>query len=118
MDPDGEPVNMIGLDDITETARGLIVVSAADAIRFVRDNKTRSMDALALLTITVVDIPADSSLECSNLTWPGILTDTEEPLLVRGTIIQLGDIRVDPRVGKPATSVIEIDLLRVTVFRG
>ena len=108
---------MIGLDDITETARGLIVVSAADAIRFVRDGKTRSMEALALLAITVVDIPADSNLECSNLTWPGILTDTEEPLLVRGTIIQLGDIRVDPRVGKPATSVIETDLLRVTVFR-
>ena len=113
----GEPVVMIPMEGISHSARGVVLVTHDEACRFIVDGKTRSVDALALLTLSPLEVPPDCKLDVGKITWPGILVDSGEPLLIKGTCIQLGDIRVDPTVGSVTPSVVETDLLRIFVFR-
>eukprot|EP00438_Fugacium_kawagutii_P029499 Skav222725 [mRNA] locus=scaffold2390:142978:151550:+ [translate_table: standard] len=112
-DDHGDGLAQISPDTFSPTARGIAVVSVEQAMRFLADNKKLSMDCLALLTLQHTQTPPDSALECSNLTWPGVLADSQEPLLIRGTCIQLGDIRASPKQSKQEVPVIENDLLRL-----
>ena len=116
-DAEGEALSAINLDDISSSARGLVIVSQEDAHRFLLDNKVISMDCLALLTLVVLDVPPDTKLDCVELTWPAILADTKEPLLIRGTCIQLGDVRAAPCTGPDMNVSIDTDLLRLFVYR-
>ena len=116
-DPLGEPVDMLSMEGISQTARGVVLVTHDEACRFIKDGKKRSVDALALLTLSPLDVPPDCALDVGRITWPAILTDSGEPLLIKGTCIQIGDIRVDPSVGSVTPSVVETDLLRVFVYR-
>ena len=118
VDENSEPVTALSLDNISQDARGVIVVTADDAIRFLKDSKTRSVDALALLTLTEIDVPPECPLDCCQITWPGLLVETQEPLLIKGTCIQLGDVRVNTVVhDNMPPAVIENDLIKIFVYR-
>ena len=45
------------------------------------------------------------------------MTSSEDPVLVRGTCIQLGDLRVSPVRGVQAPAVVDTDLLRFLVYK-
>ena len=118
VDENSEPVLALCLDGISQDARGVIVVAADDAVRFLKDSKTRSVDALALLTLTEIDVPPECPLDCCQITWPGLLVETQEPLLIKGTCIQLGDVRVNTVVhDSMSPSVVENDLIKLFVYR-
>eukprot|EP00435_Cladocopium_sp_Y103_P062636 s587_g24.t1 len=114
----GQEVGHLAAANIAPTARGLVIVTQEQAGRFLRDDKKISLDALALLTLSPIEAPPSCSLDCAALTWPGLLTATQEPLLMRGSCIQLGDVLITPKVGAVSdpTSV-ETDLFRVFVYR-
>ena len=116
-DSEGERVNAISLDAISNTARGIIVVAVEQAMRYLVDNKKVSVDALALLTMSVLTAPPDCALQITEVTWPGLHADTQEPLLIRGTCIQLGDVRIDPKHGKQVAASVDTDLLRIFAYR-
>eukprot|EP00435_Cladocopium_sp_Y103_P043615 s1301_g12.t1 len=123
--PDGAFADEMGLDvghlaasSISPTARGLVVVTLEQAFRFLKDDKKLSVYALALLTLSPADAPPACKLACTHLTWPGLLVATQEPLLIRGTCIQLGDVAISPKVGSSLdSSLVETDLFRVFVYR-
>eukprot|EP00435_Cladocopium_sp_Y103_P050318 s564_g15.t1 len=118
VDESGFDVGHLAAANISPTARGLVIVTHEQACRFLKDDKKLSVDALALLTLSPVEAPPSSTLSCSSLTWPGLLTATQEPLLIRGTCIQLGDVTVSPKVGSSNdSSLVETDLFRVFVYR-
>ena len=116
-DPTGETVPAIALDLISNTARGVIVVSVEQAMRYLGDNKKVSVDGLCLLTMSVLAPPPECALKVVEVTWPGLHAVSQEPLLIRGTSIQLGDIVVSPKHGKQEAASIETDLLRLFVYR-
>eukprot|EP00438_Fugacium_kawagutii_P009705 Skav211708 [mRNA] locus=scaffold2852:32753:42021:+ [translate_table: standard] len=117
VDENDQDVASLALDQISPTARGLVIVTTEDAIRFLRDGKKISVDCLALLTLSVIDIPPECPLKFTHLTWPGLLVDTLEPVLVRGTCIQLGDLIAAPVVGTSVPTQVETDLIRLFVYR-
>eukprot|EP00435_Cladocopium_sp_Y103_P009215 s2736_g2.t1 len=118
LDEAGQSVDHLDAANMSPTARGLVIVTPEQAFRFIRDGKKISVDALALLSLSPVDVPPSCTLDCVNLTWPGLLTATQEPLLIRGTCIQLGDIAVLPKVGDVADGAsVETDLFRIFLYR-
>ena len=116
-DPQGKPFAAIGLDAISPTARGLVIVTHDLALRYVKDGKKVSIDALALLTLSPLTLPPDCTLASGNLTWPGLLFNSEDPVLIHGTCVQLGDALVSPKRGVAAPAVVETDLVRLLVYR-
>eukprot|EP00438_Fugacium_kawagutii_P022222 Skav203955 [mRNA] locus=scaffold391:469362:472634:+ [translate_table: standard] len=113
VDDHDDDLVQISVDAFSPTARGMAIVTAEQALRFLVDNKKLSMDCLALLTLQEVTCPPDCALACDHITWPGVLVDSQEPLLVRGSCIQLGDVRASPKQGKQEITVVENDLLRL-----
>ena len=116
-DANGELLKAITMDEISNTARGVVVATQEEAYRFLRDAKSISVDCLAILTLAALDIAPDVMIDCTDLTWPAILADTQEPLLVRGTCIQLGDLRAEPCTGPTKSISIETDLIRLFIYR-
>ena len=115
--PDGKALPALALDAISHQARGVVIVTHDQALRFVKDGKAVSIDALALLTLSVLQLPPDTKLDFCNLTWPGLLIPSEDPVLIRGTCIQLGDHKVSPARGVAAPAVVETDLIRLLAYR-
>eukprot|EP00438_Fugacium_kawagutii_P006439 Skav208838 [mRNA] locus=scaffold1193:172877:176524:+ [translate_table: standard] len=116
-DPAGDPVAGLPFAEFCSTARGVVVASVDQAARFLDDDKVVSIDALALVTLTEVRIPTQSKLTAETVVWPGILVNSNEPLLIRGTLIQLGDERVALKLEEGTQTSVETDLLRLFVYR-
>eukprot|EP00435_Cladocopium_sp_Y103_P007465 s1296_g2.t1 len=104
LDEHGQALGHLDAAGMSPTARGLVIATPEQAFCFLRDDQKISVDALALLTLSPIDVHPNCQLECVNLTWPGLLAATQEPLLIRGTCIQLGDLAVSPKVGDVADS--------------
>ena len=116
-DPDGKPLVAVSLDAISSETRGVAVASPEQALRYLVDNKSLSVDCLALLTVSAVAVPPNCKLDTMDLTWPGLHVDTQEPLLIRGTCIQLGDLVASPMHGKLVAPSVETDLVRLVIYR-
>lgn len=116
-DPDGAALPPLSLEAVGAEARGVVVVSPEQALRFLMDNKVLSVDSLALLTLSVVTPPVDCALHVVGLTWPGLHMDSQEPLLIRGSCVQLGDLRVTPKHGKLVAPAVETDLFRLFLYQ-
>ena len=118
VDANKKPLEALTVEAISPEARGLVIVNVEQAKRFIQDGKKISIDALALLT--TVEIPAahQGSMEIQNMTWPGLLLDTKDPILIRGSCVQLGDIKVTKVLGSPLpTASFDPDLLRIMVYK-
>jgi len=113
-----QPLPQLQLDDICSTARGVIVATPEQAARFLRDSKAVSVDALAILTTVELPSHVSSSLPVSSLRWPAIYTGTQEPVLVQGSLVQLGDEAVAKAVAeRRELKSVSTDLLRLQVYR-
>ena len=116
LDEDGSILQQISSEAVKADARGVAVVGLDFAQRFLIDPKVISHDHLALLTPVVVPTPLSSSLVVESLTWPAIYDS--EPLLIRGSIIQLGDHHVALRTGpKPKVAAIHTALMRIQMYK-
>ena len=112
------PLPQIQLDNLSPTARGVVVVTLAQALPFLKDDKSVSVDALALLTTQEVPSEAHGLLPVVNMRWPAIYAGTQEPILVCGSLIQLGDENVAKANAAGAfPKPIDTILLRVQVYR-
>ena len=117
-DQKGHKLDHIPYEHLKPEARGLVVVSLDQARRFLQDGKRISIDALALLTLVELPQEFHGPLEVQHLIWPGILVDTKDPVLIRGSCIQLGDLKVVKVLGPPmASSSMTPDLLRIMVYK-
>ena len=115
-DQSGVELAQISLEQVSPEARGLVITSLQQATRFLSDQRRVSVDALALLTTTEVPQALHGALTVQHLVWPGLLE--ADPILIRGSCIQLGDVAVKMVLGKtPAPSGLDPDLLKVMVYR-
>ena len=82
------------MSEVSTGTRGIAICGLADALPFIQDFKSISTDALALLLIE--DVPADlkARARISSLRFPATYLTTSDPLLVQGSILQLGDVTV------------------------
>ena len=110
-----DPIPQISADAVRLDSTGIAIVSLELAQRFLFDSKKLSNDPLALLTTVVVPTPVPGTLIVETLTWPALLG--EEPLLIKGSLIQLGEDRVSLRTAKQEATVMDTILVRIQVYR-
>ena len=94
----GERLSQLALSDVISQASGVCFCSVHQASHFLTHYETISTEALCL--ITTAEVPAEicGTAPVSNLRFPALYLPTQEAVLVRGSMIQLGP--------DPASSVI------------
>ena len=111
-DPDAEAV----LSDIQADGTGIAVASKLDASRFIQAGKHLSTQAMALLVPEELSPEFIGSADASMVHFAAIYRPTNDPLIIHGTLIQLGDSPVEhqppqaPDLGitPPGTGVLKI----------
>ena len=116
VDEEGKSLKQIPAEAVKLDSRGVAVVALDQALRFIADSKILSHDHLALLTPEVVPSSTPGSLDVLNLTWPAIFES--EPLLIRGSLVQLGDKVVALKTNQaPKTGAVDTSLLRIQLYK-
>ena len=112
------PVGQLTLNEVSSTARGVVIVSLEQALPFIKDGKPISVDALALLTVEPVPHELQGLLPVASLRWPAIYVGTNEPILICGSLVQLGDDVVAKAVSEcTAPKSVATCLLRFQVYK-
>ena len=88
---DDTPVTQISMNQIQAHRAGVAYGTVDDARPFLQEDKSISMDGLAILTTTRVPAEAAGLLPVTNLRYPALFGPTTEPLLLDGSLINLGD---------------------------
>ena len=116
VDPEGKTLAFIPLADLKADCTGITIASLEQVHRFLVDSKALSTEALGMLTVQRVPDNHPGQLPVEHLTWPALFGD--EPLLIRGSLIQLGDRTAALKTGSAVkTTQIDTSLMRFQVYR-
>ena len=115
VDCDGKPLGFIALDDLKADCTGVTIATLEQVHRFLGDSKSLSTEALGMLTVQRIPDNHPGSLVIEHLTWPALFED--EPLLIRGSIVQLGDKHASLKRTPTKTTLVATSLLRFQVYR-
>ena len=116
---DDSTISQITMAQVGTNARGLAFAHAREVIPFLKEGKSLSMEALAILTTTPIPAEAQGILPVLDLRYPAIFRSTQEPILIDGSLIQLGDLTVIRKhLGqKVKTTELPTVTIKVAVFR-
>ena len=116
-DVDGAKLDCIPFQQVKSDARGVAICTIEEAITLAKEPQKLSVDALALVTIGMLPNNVTWSVDVESLQWPAIYAPTGDPILVAGSLIQLGDHDVyfakmdnPPEVGQVATAILRLQL--------
>ena len=114
----GSPLCQLSIGEVTAQASGICFCSAAQAAPFLANLHSISTEALGLLTTSELPEDATGLASVSSLRFPAIFTPTGEGVLVKGSLIQLGDEQVQVA----QDNIAEVDTVatvtvKVTVYR-
>lgn len=116
----GDPVPQISFEDVYNDARGVALCTKADALPFIQQAKSISAMALALLVVEEVPTSERGVAKVGDIRFPATYTATNDPVLIKGALIQLGDLSVE-RHGPPdpmaSTSLATNMVLKLAVYR-
>ena len=111
---DGRPVTQIDMEMVAADKFGIAFGSLEDAGPFLREDKSITMDALAIITTSPVPPSQQGLMPVTNLRYPAQYSPTQEAVLVEGSIIQLGDCSV---IRKQDESVAEAQPITTRTFK-
>lgn len=111
---DGTPVTQIALADVKNNRTGLAFAHMEDALPYLQGTESLSLGPLALLTTSPVPAESQGLLPVTNLRYPAIFEPTGEPILLNGSLIQLGDATI-ARI--ESTSMASMESTPTVVFR-
>ena len=115
----GKEIPQLGFSAVGPNAHGLAFATVADLAPFLQAGTTISDHPLGILTTTPVPTDQVGTLHVRALRYPAICKDTQEPVLIQGSLIQLGSVgieRGDDTV-QCALETIPTQTLRLAVFR-
>ena len=95
---DGRPLTQIDMEMVAADKFGVAFGSLEDAAPFLREDKSITMDALAIITTSPVPPSNQGLMPVTNLRYPALYSPTQEAVLIEGSIIQLGDCSVTRRL--------------------
>ena len=117
VDSDDMVVPPITLQEVTSNARGICVVTTDQALQLGDVSSSLSTDALAVVSIG--ELPVLRADHQTTLQWPAFYVPTREPVLVKGTLLNLGDdvVSIAKVDDAPAVASLDTEVLRVMVCR-
>eukprot|EP00435_Cladocopium_sp_Y103_P033400 s1865_g8.t1 len=116
---DEREVKQILMEEVAADKAGLAFGTLGDVLPFLKEDKSITMDALAVLTTSPVPPDSQGLIPVSNLRFPAVYEPTMETILVDGSLVQLGDSSI---LRKQAEALAEAKTvatktLKVTVWR-
>jgi len=91
---DGRDLTQLDIESVAADKAGVAFGSLEDVGPFLREDKSISMDALAIITTTPVPPSSQGLMPVVNLRFPAIYIPTKEIVLIEGSLVQLGDCSV------------------------
>ena len=91
---DGRDIQQIEMEMVAADKTGLAFGSLADVAPFLKEDKSITMDALAIITTSPVPPASQGLMPVSNLRYPALYNPTQEAVLIEGSIVQLGDCSI------------------------
>ncbi len=119
MTHEGNPVLPLSMDQVGTDCAGLAFGLVSQVIPFLKEGASLSLDALGVLTTAPVPVESHGLLPVTNIRFPAMYLPTQEPILIDGSLIQLGDITiVRHREGEPvALEAVPTGTLKLSVYR-
>eukprot|EP00435_Cladocopium_sp_Y103_P037958 s173_g10.t1 len=120
VDNEGDSVPQITLDEVTADARGLAICTAAEAQPYMWETKNISADALALLLTEGLPPESRGHANITTLRFPATFLPTNDPVLINGCILQLGDLEVKRHSDEELEQAMDVGqthVLKVQMFR-
>eukprot|EP00438_Fugacium_kawagutii_P027064 Skav214855 [mRNA] locus=scaffold16:296995:306518:- [translate_table: standard] len=120
VDGDGDCLPQISLDQVIADGRGLAICTVTQAAPYLRETKNISTDALGLLLTEEVPPEARGSANITSLRFPATFKPTQDPLLISGSLLQLGDSEITRFMATdPADEmdVVATQVLKVQIYR-
>ncbi len=119
MAQDGQPLLAIPMEQVGTDRAGLAFGLVSQVIPFLKEGASLSMDALGVLTTSPVPVESHGLLPVTSIRFPAMYLPTNEPILVDGSLIQLGDMTiVRHREGDTvALEAIPTGTLKISVYR-
>lgn len=116
--PDGTPVGQIPLCQVGPLATGVALVNFCDAQQFVQAGKVLTSKGLAILAINGPS-ECHTDLNWSTVRFAATCAANNQPVLLAGLLIQLGQTQVGPyqAMSGPVVPSFPVACARVSVFK-
>ena len=114
---DGTRIPNLSLEDVASNAHGVAVCSPAQAQPFLDEATSISVEPLAVVSTAPMANASNSGRQTQELRFPAIYGPTTEPILVAGTLIQLGDAKVLPAPCEAEADQVRTGVLKITVYK-
>ena len=87
----GHTVKQLSMEQVVAHSTGIAFARLAQILPFLREGKSLSLEALAVLTTKQVPVESQGMLPVTDIRFPALYRPTGEPLLLQGSLVQLGD---------------------------
>ncbi len=94
MTEDGNPLLPIAMSQVGSDRAGLAFGTVAQVLPFLKEGVSLSLDALGVLTTSPIPVESHGLLPVTAIRFPAIYKPTQEPILVDGSLVQLGDLTI------------------------
>ena len=71
----------------------------------------------ALAVVSIGEVPSCPDLVQQDLQWPALYLPAKEPVLVKGTILMLGDVAIAKTADAPAVALGDTEVVRISAFK-
>jgi len=106
---DGRELSQLEVEHVAADKSGVAFGTLDDVGPFLREDKSITMDALAILTVAPVPPSSQGLMPVVNLRFPATYIPTKEIVLIEGSPVQLGDCSVIRRQDASVASMQTID---------
>ena len=80
--------------EVASHKAGLAFGRIADVLPFIKEGTSITLDALAVLTTSRIPPEHQGLLPVTNLRFPALYAPTQQPILLDGSLVQLGDLTI------------------------
>ncbi len=112
-------LKQIKMEEVQAHRAGLAYGRVEDVLPFLREDKSLSLDALGVLTTTRIAANQVGLLPVTNLRIPALVGDAQDPILLDGSLVNLGDLVISRHQElQPAPlDGIETSTIKLTLYR-
>ena len=112
-------VRQLPMSEVAAHKAGLAFGRIADVLPFLKEGGTITLNALTVLTTTRIPPEMQGLLPVTNIRYPALYQPTQQPILVDGSMVQLGDLNIVRREANNVipTAPLATGVLRLSMYR-
>ena len=116
---DGTAALQIPMTQVGSNRAGIAFARTQEVLPLLPEGKSLTLDGLAILTTAPVPADAQGLLPAQHIRFPALFAPTQEPLLIEGSLVQLGDESIVRATEDSPVKVaaVETVTIKVSLFR-